>query len=137
MACANPFDPIEGLRKQRARDELEAKITELWGHLNAATYRFLSWSPSSIARKPRAARAHQHGAMVELAMRHRARCGAREGSCRAGARAIARDQGRVRERRDLVLEGSCDDTRRDAGERIGARARRTLWHGRARRETRT
>ena len=22
-------------------DELEAKITELWGHLNAATYRFL------------------------------------------------------------------------------------------------
>ena len=41
MACANPLDPIEGLRKQRTHDELEAKITELWGHLNAATYRFL------------------------------------------------------------------------------------------------
>jgi Domain of unknown function (DUF222) len=27
--------------RERAFDELEAKITELWGHLNAATYRFL------------------------------------------------------------------------------------------------
>ena len=27
--------------RERAFNELEAKITELWGHLNAATYRFL------------------------------------------------------------------------------------------------
>jgi hypothetical protein len=42
MACATPFDPTENLRRWRAFEELEAKITELWGHLNAATYRFLT-----------------------------------------------------------------------------------------------
>ena len=39
MACANPLYPSE---RHRAHDELEAQITELWGHLNAATYRFLT-----------------------------------------------------------------------------------------------
>ena len=39
MACANPLYRSE---RHRAHDELEAKITELWGHLNAATYRFLT-----------------------------------------------------------------------------------------------
>jgi hypothetical protein len=29
-------------REQHASEQLEAKITELWGHLNAATYRFLA-----------------------------------------------------------------------------------------------
>ena len=41
MACAAYFTPNQ-LRQWRALDELEAKITELWGHLNAATYRFLA-----------------------------------------------------------------------------------------------
>ncbi len=41
MACAAYFTP-EQLRQSSAFDELEAKITELWGHLNAATYRFLT-----------------------------------------------------------------------------------------------
>jgi hypothetical protein len=41
MACAAPFDPDVNRRKWRSFEELEAKITELWGHLNAATYRFL------------------------------------------------------------------------------------------------
>ena len=41
MAYAAPFDPDVNRRKWRAFEELEAKITELWGHLNAATYRFL------------------------------------------------------------------------------------------------
>ncbi len=41
MACAAHFTPGQ-LRQWRAFDELEAKITELWGHLNAATYRFLA-----------------------------------------------------------------------------------------------
>jgi len=42
MACATPLDPDANLRRWRAWEELEAKITELWGHLNAATYRFLT-----------------------------------------------------------------------------------------------
>jgi hypothetical protein len=41
MACATYFTPGQ-LRQWKAFDELEAKITELWGHLNAATYRFLT-----------------------------------------------------------------------------------------------
>ena len=41
MAYAAYFTP-EQLRQGRVLDELEAKITELWGHLNAATYRFLA-----------------------------------------------------------------------------------------------
>ena len=51
MACAAPFTLEEARRKERGFEALEAKITELWGHLNAATYRFLRWSRSSIARK--------------------------------------------------------------------------------------
>ena len=41
MACAAPFTLEEARRKEHAFEALEAKITELWGHLNAATYRFL------------------------------------------------------------------------------------------------
>jgi len=41
MACVASFIPDEILRRQRGLEELEAKITELWGYLNAATYRFL------------------------------------------------------------------------------------------------
>ena len=41
MACAAYFTP-EQMRQSNKFDELEAKITELWGHLNAATYRFLA-----------------------------------------------------------------------------------------------
>jgi Domain of unknown function (DUF222)/HNH endonuclease len=42
MACAASLSPDAALRRWRGFDELEAKITELWGHLNAATYRFLA-----------------------------------------------------------------------------------------------
>jgi hypothetical protein len=42
MACDTPLDPAANLRRWRAFEELEAKITELWGHLNAATFRFLT-----------------------------------------------------------------------------------------------
>ena len=112
MACANPFDPIEGLRKQRARDELEAKITELWGHLNAATYRFLEF----VAEFDREKGFARHG-LVNTAQWLNWQCGigrrrgAREGARRARARATARDRGRLREGRDLVLEGARDDAR--------------------------
>jgi hypothetical protein len=42
MACATLPDPEANLRQWRAFEELEKRITELWGHLNAATYRFLT-----------------------------------------------------------------------------------------------
>jgi hypothetical protein len=42
MACANPLDGEANLCRWRAFDALEAEVTELWGHLNAATYRFLT-----------------------------------------------------------------------------------------------
>jgi hypothetical protein len=41
MGCATRLAPEATFRQWRAFEALEAKITELWGHLNAATYRFL------------------------------------------------------------------------------------------------
>jgi hypothetical protein len=41
MAYCDSWSP-EQVRRWRGLDELEAKITELWGYLNAATYRFLA-----------------------------------------------------------------------------------------------
>ena len=48
MAYAAYFTPNQ-LHQGRVLDELEAEITELWGHLNAATYRFLCSSGSTTA----------------------------------------------------------------------------------------
>jgi hypothetical protein len=42
MACAASSIPEEVVRRRRGREQLEAEITELWGYLNAATYRFLT-----------------------------------------------------------------------------------------------
>jgi hypothetical protein len=42
MACAAFSIPEDVLCHRRGREELEAEITELWGYLNAATYRFLT-----------------------------------------------------------------------------------------------
>jgi hypothetical protein len=42
MACPASLSRDEALQRWRGFDELEAKITELWGYLNAATYRFLA-----------------------------------------------------------------------------------------------
>jgi hypothetical protein len=42
MDRADCVDPKENLRKWREFDTLEAQVTELWGHINAATYRFLT-----------------------------------------------------------------------------------------------
>ena len=101
-----------------ALDRLEAQITELWGHLNAATYRFLLLvAEFDRSEALRASRPREHGAVAQLAMRHRHGRGAREGPRRARARVAARDQRRVRERRVLVFEGARDDARRDARER--------------------
>jgi hypothetical protein len=41
MFCAASLGPTEALSRQRDLERLELTITELWGHLNAATYRFL------------------------------------------------------------------------------------------------
>ena len=75
-------------------DRLEAEITELWGHLTAATYRFLTLV-AEFDRSEAYARhgLAEHGAVAELAMRHRHGRGAREGARRARARASARDRG--------------------------------------------
>jgi len=47
----------ERLAKMRSLDELESSITELWGHLNAATYRFLKL----VAEFDRAEAYKRHG----------------------------------------------------------------------------
>jgi hypothetical protein len=59
MACDTPIDAViaANFRKWAAFEELEAKITELWGHLNAATYRFLVL----VAELDRAKAYERHG----------------------------------------------------------------------------
>ena len=42
MACAALSIAEEVVRRRRGREQLEAEITELWGYLNVATYRFLT-----------------------------------------------------------------------------------------------
>ena len=42
MATATDSIRLENPRRFRSLEELEAKLTELWGYLNAATYRFLA-----------------------------------------------------------------------------------------------
>jgi hypothetical protein len=42
MSTRVHLSPEERFAQHRAFDRLESKITELWGHLNAATYRFLT-----------------------------------------------------------------------------------------------
>lgn len=59
MACATPLHPENTFRPWRAFEELEANITELWGHLNAATYRFLTL----IAEFDRKKAFERHGLM--------------------------------------------------------------------------
>ena len=70
MACANPFDGQANLRRWREFDALEAKVTELWGHLNAATYRFLTM----IAQLDREKAYERHG-LANLAQWLNWQCG--------------------------------------------------------------
>ena len=57
MACAAPSWRDEVRRKERGFEALEAKITELWGYLNAATSRFLAL----VAEFDRAKGYERHG----------------------------------------------------------------------------
>jgi len=57
MACAAPSWLEEAHRRERGFEQLEAKITELWGYLNAATARFLAL----VAEFDRAKGYERHG----------------------------------------------------------------------------
>ena len=118
-------------------ERLEAQITELWGYLNAATYRFLALVAEFDRHQGYARHVPaEHRALAQLAMRHRHDRGAREGSRGAGAREPSRDSRGLRERRVLVFEGARDDACRDARERRRAREHRAPRHRVACREAR-
>ena len=53
------FDPTAYALQQRALERLEGEITELWGHLNAATARFLAL----VAEYDRSKGYERHGLM--------------------------------------------------------------------------
>ena len=97
-------------------ERLEAQITELWGHLNAATYKLLVL----IAKFDRE-RAYERHNLTNTAQRLNWQCGiggvaARETVRAARARESAADQRCVRKRRDLVFQSPGDDPRRDTSE---------------------
>jgi hypothetical protein len=81
MASANPFDGEANLRRWREFDALEAKVTELWGHLNAATYRFLTM----VAELDREKAYERHG-FAHLAQWLNWQCGIRAGAAREKVR---------------------------------------------------
>ena len=104
--------------REQSFNELEAKITELWGHLNAATYRFLML----VAEFDRREGYGYHGLANTAQWLNwqcgiRAGCGAREGARCTRARAPAADKRVVRARRDLVFQGACDDACGDGATR--------------------
>ncbi len=117
-------------------ERLEAQITELWGHLNAATYRFLVLVAEfdrheGYARHVLPSTAHWLNWQCGIGM-----IAAREKVRVARALKPSRDPRGVRERRVLLFEGARDDARRDARERSRAREHRAPRHGVARREAR-
>ena len=105
-----------GTSLQRARSPDHRAL----GHLTAATYRFLLLVAEFDRREATYITACQHRALVQLAMRHRHGRGAREGPCRARARAPSRSQRGIREWGVLVFEGARDRARRNTRERVGA-----------------
>ncbi len=120
-----------------ALERLEAELTELWGHLTAATYRFLTL----VAEFDRSEAYARHG-LPSTAHWLNWQCGIGMTAARAKVR-VARALEHLPEvsagfarRQVLVFESARDRARRDGRERIRARAHRALRHRVARREAR-
>src|SRR5688572_7747867 len=99
MACAASFAADESLRRQQGLEQLEAKITELWGYLNAATYRFLML----VAEFDREQAYARHG-LVNTAQWLNWQCGIRAGAAREKVR-VARALEHLPEIADAFSKG--------------------------------
>src|SRR5687768_15459155 len=99
MASAAFLSRDEALRRWRGFEALEAKITELWGHLNAATYRFLTL----IAEFDREKAFERHG-LANTAQWLNWQCGIGAVAAREKVR-VARALERLPEIADLFAKG--------------------------------
>ena len=97
----------------RSTHELENKIVELAGHLNAGNYRFLALIAEFDRRKGWNCRATKDCALAQLEVRHRPGCGAREGAHRARVGEVAAGLRSHGARRGQLLQGPRDYARRD------------------------
>ena len=107
-------------REEKALDALEARITRLWGDINAATAA-VSGPAGGVRPKGRLGPA-RHGELrpvAELAMRHRRGGGEREGAHGAGPGIAAEDRTRLRRGPAVVFEGTRPHAGGDSGDGRG------------------
>lgn len=91
--------------EEQALEALEAQITELWGHINAATAQCLALLAEFDRR---GGWAHcQLQPLAELAMRHQPGGGERESAYCAGFGITAQDRSGLWRRPAVVFEGAC------------------------------
>jgi hypothetical protein len=119
MAGAAYFSP-EQLRQWKAFDDLEAKITELWGHLNAATYRFLAL----VAEFDREQAFKRHG-LVSTAQWLNWQCGIGPVAAREKVR-VARSLEQLPEIADVFAKGEISYSKVRAMTRVATAANESV-----------
>ena len=120
MACADRFNPEENVRRQRAFDALEAQVTELWGHLNAATYRFLTM----IAELDRGKAYERHG-LANMAQWLNWQCGIGAEAAREKVR-VARALEQLPEVSDAFAKGELSYSKVRAMTRVATAANESV-----------
>jgi hypothetical protein len=119
MAYAAYFTPAQ-LRRGRDLEELEAKITELWGHLNAATYRFLAL----VAEFDREKAFQRHG-LVNTAQWLNWQCGIGPEAAREKVR-VARSLEQLPEIADAFAKGEISYSKVRAMTRVATAANESV-----------
>ena len=120
MACAAFAIPEEVVRRQRGREELEAQITELWGYLNAATYRFLTL----VAEFDREEGYAYHG-LANTAQWLNWQCGIGPGAAREKVR-VARSLEQLPEIADAFAKGEISYSKVRAMTRVATQANESV-----------
>jgi hypothetical protein len=119
MAYAAHFTP-EQVRQWNKFDELEARITELWGYLNAATYRFLAL----VAEFDREKAFERHG-LANTAQWLNWQCGIGPEAAREKVR-VARSLERLPEIADAFAKGEISYSKARAMTRVATTANESV-----------
>src|SRR6188508_3289147 len=119
MAHGAFFSP-EQERRWRGLDELESRITELWGYLNAATYRFLTL----VAQFDREEAYARHG-LANTAQWLNWQCGIGPGAAREKVR-VARSLEQLPEIADAFAKGEISYSKVRAMTRVATAANESV-----------
>jgi hypothetical protein len=120
MSCAASLTFAEARAKERELENLEDRITELWGHLNAATYRFLVL----VAEFDRAQGYVRHG-LASTAQWLNWQCGIQAGAAREKVR-VARALEQLPEIADAFEKGELSYSKVRAMTRVATPANESV-----------